>query len=97
MPSTNWGHIDNQPPLSKDFINNFSNNIARGLEFQQGGASSTSPKSVKVGQVYCLKCKTKVEVTNAKEVEMKNGGRRVAAKCVKCNGGVSKIIAGKKK
>ena len=62
------------------------------LEFQGGKAS---PKSV-TNKIYCLRCRTKVNVKDAHEVEMKNGRRRIAAKCSDCGAGVSKIIAGKK-
>ena len=86
MPSTNWGHLDTQPPLSKEFIVNYSNNIARGLEFQAGGNKKSS------SDIYCLKCKKKVKSSNEQVVKMKDGRRRIAAKCTKCNGNLSKIL-----
>jgi RNase P subunit RPR2 len=40
---------------------------------------------------YCVKCKAKVEVKDAKEVKMKNGRPAVSGVCSKCGTKVFKI------
>ena len=44
---------------------------------------------------YCLKCKTKKEMKDAKEVTMKNGRKAMKGKCLDCGIGMFKIL-GKK-
>ncbi|MBI1884303.1 MAG: hypothetical protein HYS08_08895 [Chlamydiae bacterium] len=45
---------------------------------------------------YCVKCKAKREMTQTKEVEMKNGKRAMQGKCPTCGTGMFKILGGKK-
>ncbi len=42
-------------------------------------------------QAYCVKCKTKVEVKDPKEVTMKNGRTAINGTCSKCGTKVFKI------
>ena len=44
---------------------------------------------------YCLKCKTKKEMKDAKEVTMENGCKAMKGKCPDCGTGMFKIL-GKK-
>lgn len=41
---------------------------------------------------WCVKCKLKVTPINVKEVVTKNGRRREAGKCPKCNTGTSRML-----
>ena len=41
---------------------------------------------------YCVKCKAKTEILDAKEVTMKNGRKAVKGKCKTCGTGVYKIL-----
>ena len=41
---------------------------------------------------YCVKCKTKREMKDSKEVTMKNGRKAVKGKCSKCDTGMYKIL-----
>ena len=43
--------------------------------------------------VYCVKCKDKVEVKNPKDVTMKNGRPAVSGTCSECGTKVFKIKA----
>jgi len=45
---------------------------------------------------YCVKCREKREMKDAKEVEMKGGRRAMKGTCVKCGTKMFKIL-GKKK
>ena len=45
---------------------------------------------------YCVKCKTKQEMKEAKEVAMKNGRKALKGSCSKCNTGMYKILSSKK-
>ena len=47
-------------------------------------------------QGWCVKCKGKKEMKEAKEVTMKNGRRAVKGKCPVCNTGMYKILGNKK-
>lgn len=47
-------------------------------------------------EAYCVKCKAKQEMVEAKEVEMKNGRKALQGKCGKCGTGMYKILGGKK-
>ena len=47
-------------------------------------------------EAYCVKCKEKRAMTEAKEVEMKNGRKAMQGKCEKCGTGMYKILGGKK-
>jgi len=41
---------------------------------------------------YCVKCKAKREMTNAKEVKTKNGRRMLKGKCPTCGTTMCKIL-----
>ena len=41
---------------------------------------------------YCVKCKAKREMSDAKEVTMKNGRKAQKGKCAKCGTGMYKIL-----
>ena len=41
---------------------------------------------------YCVKCKTKREMKDSKEVTMKNGRKAVKGKCSKCGTVMYKIL-----
>jgi len=47
-------------------------------------------------KAYCVKCKAKVEIKNAKQVKMKNGRPALKGTCAKCATGVYKILPSKK-
>ena len=44
---------------------------------------------------YCVKCKAKKNITEAKEVTMKNGRKAMKGKCPDCGTGMYRIL-GKK-
>jgi len=46
-------------------------------------------------QAYCVKCKKKQEMKNAKQVKMKNGRPAMKGECPKCGTGMYKILASK--
>lgn len=46
-------------------------------------------------EAYCVKCKAKKEMKDAKELTMKNGLKAVKGKCPVCGSGMYKIL-GKK-
>jgi hypothetical protein len=41
---------------------------------------------------YCVKCKSKREMSEAKEVKMKNGRKAMKGKCPKCGTGMYRIL-----
>ena len=41
---------------------------------------------------YCVKCKAKREIGNAKEVTMKNGRKAMKGSCPKCGTGMYRIL-----
>ncbi|MCX6908849.1 MAG: DUF5679 domain-containing protein [Verrucomicrobia bacterium] len=41
---------------------------------------------------YCVKCKAKKEIAEAKEVTMKNGRKALQGKCPACGTGMFKIL-----
>ncbi len=41
---------------------------------------------------YCVKCKAKSVMADAKEVTMKNGRKAMKGKCTKCGTGMYKIL-----
>jgi len=45
---------------------------------------------------YCVKCKAKRVMGDAKKVTMKNKRLALKGKCVKCGTGMYKILGGKK-
>ncbi|MDR3783221.1 DUF5679 domain-containing protein [Candidatus Nitrosotalea bavarica] len=42
-------------------------------------------------QAYCVKCRKKVDITNPKEVKLKNGRPAVKGTCPKCSTNVFRI------
>ena len=46
---------------------------------------------------YCVKCKKKSKMADAKTVTMKNGRAAMKGKCAKCGTGMYKILGMKKK
>ncbi|HLC24796.1 MAG TPA: DUF5679 domain-containing protein [Nitrosopumilaceae archaeon] len=42
-------------------------------------------------QAYCVKCRKKVDITNPKEVKLKNGRPAVKGTCPKCGTNVFRI------
>jgi NAD-dependent SIR2 family protein deacetylase len=46
-------------------------------------------------QAYCVKCKAKKEMENAKEVKLKNGRPAMTGKCPKCGTKMFRIGAAK--
>ncbi len=46
---------------------------------------------------YCVKCKAKREMENAKEVTMKNGRKAMKGNCGKCGTGMYSILGNAKK
>ena len=44
---------------------------------------------------YCVKCKKKQEMAEAKEVVMKNGRKAIKGKCPVCGTGMFRILGGK--
>ena len=43
---------------------------------------------------YCVKCKSKKEMVDSKQVTMKNGRKAVKGKCQTCGTGMYKILKG---
>ncbi len=43
-------------------------------------------------EAYCVKCKAKREMSEAKEVTMKNGRKAMKGKCPTCGTGMYKIM-----
>ncbi len=43
-------------------------------------------------QAFCVKCRKKVDIANAKRVTMKNGRPALQGKCAVCGTGVYKIL-----
>ena len=41
---------------------------------------------------YCVKCKTKREMKDAKEVKMKNGRKAMKGRCPTCGTGLYRIM-----
>ena len=41
---------------------------------------------------YCVKCKTKKEMKDAKEVKMKNGRKAMKGRCPTCGTGMYRIL-----
>ncbi len=41
---------------------------------------------------YCVKCKTKREISNGGEVTMKNGRKAMKGNCPVCNTGMFRIL-----
>ena len=45
-----------------------------------------------MAEAYCVKCKQKREMSEAKEVTMKNGRKAMKGKCPKCGTGMYRIL-----
>ena len=45
-----------------------------------------------MSQGYCVKCKAKKEMADAKEVTMKNGRKAMKGKCPDCGTGMDRIL-----
>ena len=45
---------------------------------------------------YCVKCKAKKEISNAQEVQMKNGRLAIQGVCPQCGTKMTRILGGKK-
>ena len=45
-----------------------------------------------MAQGYCVKCKAKQEISEAKEVTMKNGRRAMKGKCPTCGTSMFRIL-----
>jgi len=45
-----------------------------------------------MAQGYCVKCKSKKEIKNPKEVTMKNGRKAVKGVCPDCSTGIYRIL-----
>lgn len=43
-------------------------------------------------EAYCVKCKEKRQMSEAKEVTMKNGRKATKGKCPKCGTGMYRIM-----
>lgn len=43
-------------------------------------------------EAYCVKCKTKREMKDAKEVKMKNGRKAMKGRCPTCGTGLYRIM-----
>ncbi len=43
-------------------------------------------------EAYCVKCKAKRQMSDAKEVTMKNGRKAMKGKCPKCGTGMYRIM-----
>ena len=43
-------------------------------------------------EAYCVKCKSKREMTNANEVTMKNGRKAMKGTCPSCGTGMFRIL-----
>ena len=46
-------------------------------------------------EAYCVKCKAKKEMSEGKEVTMKNGRKAMKGKCPKCGTGLYRILGNK--
>jgi uncharacterized protein DUF5679 len=53
---------------------------------------SEGDKMTDKAEAYCVKCKAKQAMVEAKEVEMKNGRKAMQGKCGKCGTGMYKIL-----
>lgn len=47
---------------------------------------------MKEGEGYCVRCKEKTVIAEAKEVTMKNGRPAIMGKCPKCGAGIYRIL-----
>ena len=54
------------------------------------------PNTMPAVEGYCVKCKSKRDMKDAKEVEMANGRKAMKGTCSVCNTGMFKILGNKK-
>ena len=55
--------------------------------------STTIPEAMAAAvEAYCVKCKAKREMKDAKQVEMANGRKAMKGTCPKCGTGMFKIL-----
>jgi hypothetical protein len=52
-------------------------------------------EETKMADGYCVKCKAKKTMSEAKEVTMKNGRKAMKGKCSACGTGMYKILGNK--
>lgn len=95
---SDWHRVDNQPPMTglemKNFLTNYSNNLAKGLEIDMIGGSSSSASK----KAYCMSCKKKQTISNPSPKKC-NGKRNVLmiqGQCSKCKTKVSVFVSDKK-
>lgn len=89
-------------PIYSKFCRNIANNLSnyqkkKGLirfinSFISFSLSKLFKGDEKMADGYCVKCKTKREMKDSKEVTMKNGRKAVKGKCSKCGTGMYKIL-----
>jgi NAD-dependent SIR2 family protein deacetylase len=54
--------------------------------------NTKNKKEGSMAEAYCVKCKSKKEMKDAKEVEMKNGRKAMKGKCPDCSTGMYRIM-----
>ena len=69
-----------------------SSGCAKGNVQKTGG--NKIPDKIKSKKGYCVKCKQKVEIEDAKIITMKNKKSAIKGKCPKCYTKVFRIIKG---
>lgn len=67
-----------------------SNNRLEYDKEMKGGNSMTDNAKQITG--YCVKCKAKKSITEAKETTMKNGRKAMKGKCLDCGTGMFRIL-----
>ena len=91
-------HILIYSEFSRNIANNLLNNQEKkGLirfinSFISFSLSKLFKGDEKMVEGYCVKCKTKREMKDAKEVKMKNGRKAMKGKCSKCGTGMYRIL-----
>lgn len=63
--------------------------VSRGDTF---GTNHKHPTTMPAVEGYCVKCKAKREMKDAKQVEMANGRKAMKGTCTKCGTGMFKIL-----
>jgi len=63
---------------------------------QQFDRSRKYRRQENMAEAYCVKCKAKREMTDAKEETMKNGRPILKGKCPECGTTICKILPSKK-
>ena len=93
MPSTDWGRLDNQPPMSapimKSYINNYTNQLVNSMQSDMNMIAGGKQKE-QISQIaYCLKCKKKQPIKNPKQKKTANNRVMLQGNCNSCNSRVS--------